>query len=193
MPWLGILVFLCSYLHPCPCMLGFANVVYLLQEHMCLHMEVECALVEAESDSYDSCLTEVVDCDLMADMSLRREGGNFHTCGRERVRIRLCEDCSYFPAKSRPELPKENGVTNLRSRPLSIGLVSANPRGIRKKRYFRHKSVKSSYKYPQTVMVLLVCDGVDKYLPKRLARHANHIRIHHRCHNSQNSLIISSF
>ena len=82
MPSLGTSVFLCSYLHPCSCMLGFANVVDPLLEYTCLHTEVECALFEAETDSRDNSLTEVVDCVLMVDMSLRQEGGCFHTCGR---------------------------------------------------------------------------------------------------------------
>lgn len=60
-------------------MLGFANVVDLLLECMYLHMEVECALFEVETYSHDSYLTEVVDCVLMVDMSLRQEGGNSHT------------------------------------------------------------------------------------------------------------------
>lgn len=94
MPLLGTLVFLCSCLHPYPCTLGFANVVDLLLEYMCLHTEVECVLFEAETDSHDSCLIEVVDCVLMAGMSLHQEGGHSHTWGRRRVRITFCTELS---------------------------------------------------------------------------------------------------
>lgn len=90
MPSLGTSVFLCSCFHPYPYMLGFANVVDLLLEYMCLHTEVECALFEAKTDSYENCLTEVVDCVLMVDMSPHQEGGYSHTCGRQRVRIMFC-------------------------------------------------------------------------------------------------------
>lgn len=82
MPSLGTFVFLCSCLHPYPCMLGSANVVGLLLEYKCLHKEVECVLFEAETDSYDNCLIEVVDCVLMVDMSLHQEDGHSHICGR---------------------------------------------------------------------------------------------------------------
>lgn len=82
MPSLATLVFLCSCLHPCSCMQGFANVVDPLLEYRCLHTAVECALFEAETDSRDNYLTEVVDCVLMVGMSLRQEGGCFHTCVR---------------------------------------------------------------------------------------------------------------
>lgn len=83
MPLLGTLVFLCSCLHPYPCMLGFANAVDLLLEYMCLHKEVECALFEAETDSHDNCLAEVVDCVLMVDTSLLPEGECSHTFDRD--------------------------------------------------------------------------------------------------------------
>lgn len=80
---LETLVFLCSCLRPYPCMLGCANGVDLLPEHMCLHTEVESALFEAETDSHDNCLTEVVDCVLTVDMSLRRESDYSHTCDKD--------------------------------------------------------------------------------------------------------------
>lgn len=83
MPSQGTLVFLCSCLHPYPCMLGSANVVDLLPEYMCLHTEVECAPFEAETDSHDNHLTEVVDCVLMVDMSLLPGGEYSHTFGRD--------------------------------------------------------------------------------------------------------------
>lgn len=83
MPSLGTLVFLCSCLHPYPCMLGFANVVDLLLEYTCLHPEVKCVLFEGETDSHDICLIEVVDCVLMVDMSLRQESGHSHTFDRD--------------------------------------------------------------------------------------------------------------
>ena len=81
MPSLGTLVFLCSCLHPCSCILGFVNVVDPLLEYTCLHKEVGCALFEAETDSCDNYQTEVVDYVLMVGMSLHQEGGCFHTCG----------------------------------------------------------------------------------------------------------------
>ena len=87
MPSPGTLAFLCSCLHLYPCMLGFANVVDLLLECMYLHMEAENDLFEVETCSHDSCLTEVVDCVLMVDMSLRQEGGYSHTWRRQSVRI----------------------------------------------------------------------------------------------------------
>lgn len=62
-------------------MLGFANVVDPLLEYKCLHTEVECGPFEAETDSRDNYLTEVVDCVLMVCMSHRQEGGCLHTCG----------------------------------------------------------------------------------------------------------------
>lgn len=89
MPLWGTLVFLCSCLHPFPCMLGFANVVDLLLEYMCPHMEVECALSEAETGSHDSCQSETVDSALMVDIPLGLEDGNSHTCGSRRVSINL--------------------------------------------------------------------------------------------------------
>lgn len=93
---LGTLVFLCSCLHPYPCIRGFVNVVDLLLEYTCLHKEVKCVLFEAEIDSYDSCLIEVVDCVPMVDMSLHQEGGHSHTWCRQRVRIELFREFSCF-------------------------------------------------------------------------------------------------
>lgn len=99
MPSWGTLVFLCSCLHPFPCMLGFANVVDLLLEYMCPHMEVECALFEAETGSHDSFQSETVDSALMVDISLGLEDGNSHTCGSQRVSIDFFLHLSYFPAE----------------------------------------------------------------------------------------------
>ena len=80
-------------------MLGFANVVDLLLECMYPHMEVECALFEAETGSHDSCQSETVDSALMVEMSLGLEDGYSHTCGSQRVSITLFSHLSYFPAE----------------------------------------------------------------------------------------------
>lgn len=203
MPSQGTLVFLCSCLHPYPCMLGSANAVDLLPEYMCLHTELECAPFEAETDSHDNHLTEVVDCVLMVDMSLLPEGEYSHTCDRHRVRIAFCIELSFFQAKSgeavkrnarNSKLPEVYGVTNLRSRPLSMVLICACPRRISEQRDLSScNSIGSSYRFPQTAvgriigsvsnivnnftMLLHVCDCVarHKLFPKSLARHANHI------------------
>lgn len=103
MPLLGTLVFLCSCLHPYPCMLDFANVVDLLLEYTCLHTEVECVPFEAETDRHDNCLTAVVDCVLMVDTSLRLKCGHSHTCGRQSVSVTVRTKLSYFAAGSGQE------------------------------------------------------------------------------------------
>ena len=99
MPSWGTLVFLCSCLPPFPCMLDFANVVDLLLEYMCPHMEVECALFEAETGSHDSCQSEAVDFALMVDMSLGLGDGYSHTCGSQHVSINFFIYLSYFSAE----------------------------------------------------------------------------------------------
>ena len=96
MPSWGTLVFLCSYLYPFPCMLGFANVADLLLEYMCPHTQAEFAPFEAESDSRDNCLSEMVDFALTVDMSLRPEDGYSHTCGSQSISIILLTKLSYL-------------------------------------------------------------------------------------------------
>ena len=77
-------------------MLGFANVADLLLEYMCPHTQAEFAPFESETDSHDSCLSEMVDFALMVDMSLRPEGGYSHTCGSQSVSIIILTRLSYF-------------------------------------------------------------------------------------------------
>ena len=186
MSWQESLVFLCNCLHPYSCMLGFANVVGLLLEYMCLHTEVECGLCESEIGSHDSCLTEVVDCVLMVDMSLRRESGHCHTYGRQSVRIAIRTGSSCSSAELRqevktleiPKLTEIYGVTNLRSRPLSMAATCACLGELSVMICVRHSSIKSSCECPQAVVVLLKCDGISsRTFAKSLARHASRIRI----------------
>ena len=96
MPSWGSLVFLCSYLYPYPCMLGFANVAELLLEYMCPHTQAGFAPFEVETDSRDNCLSEMVDFALMVDMSLRPEDGYSHTYGSQSVSIIILTKLSYF-------------------------------------------------------------------------------------------------
>ena len=78
-------------------MLGFANVVDLLLEYRCLHTEAECALFEAETDSHDNCLSEMVDFVLRGDMSPHLEDGYSRICGSQRVSITFLTKLPYFP------------------------------------------------------------------------------------------------
>ena len=96
MPSWGSLVFLCSYLYLYPCMLGFANVADLLLEYMCPHTQAEFAPFEAETDSRDNCLSEMVDFARMVDMSLRPEDGYSHTCGSQSISIIILTKLSYL-------------------------------------------------------------------------------------------------
>ena len=96
MPSWVTLAFLCSYLYPYPCMLGFANVADLLLEYMYPHMHAEFAPFESETDSRDNCLSEMVDFALMVDMSLRPEDEYSRTCGSQSVSIIILTKLSYF-------------------------------------------------------------------------------------------------
>lgn len=99
MPSQGTLLFLCSCLHPFPYTLGFANVVDLRLEYMCLHTKVECVLFEAETGSHDNCLSETVDFALMVDMSLRLEDGHSHIYDSQRVSTMFPVKLSYYLAE----------------------------------------------------------------------------------------------
>ncbi len=116
MPLLETLVFLCSCLHPCPCRLGFANVVDLLLECTYLHTQVEFDLFEAETCNHDSCLSEIADCVLMVDMSRRLEDGHSHTWDIQHVRISFLTEPSDFAEESGQRI---NGI-----------LVFQAPRGL---------------------------------------------------------------
>lgn len=99
MPSQGTLLFLCSCLHPFPYKLGFANVVGLRLEYMCLHKEVECALFGVETGSHDNCLSETVGFALMVDMSLRLVDEHSHICDSQRVRNIFTKKLSYSLAE----------------------------------------------------------------------------------------------